>query len=115
MLLFAFLCRLYYLEDNDFAAVRESLLCTAGRTLQELHDDFYAAYQRGFCTGPKENATINIHTFSHLHKVREAVGPLHKNSAEEFEATYAVLRRCYRPGTWNVPKQIFENFYLRDK
>ncbi len=115
MLLFAFLCRLYYLEDNDFAAVRESLLCTAGRTLQELHDDFYAAYQRGFCTGPKEKATINIHTFSHMHKVREAVGPLHRNSAEEFEATYAVLRRCYRPGTWNVPKQIFENFYLRDK
>ena len=115
ILLFAFLCRLYYLDDNHFAAVRESLLWTAGKTLEELHEHFYAAYQRGFCTGPKENITINVHTFSHLHQVREAVGPLHSNSAEEFEAAYAVLRRCYRAGTWNIPKQIFQNFYLRDK
>lgn len=61
----------------------------------------------------KHRATINVHVFHHLHLTRKKTGPLYINSAEPFEALYAVVRRCYEPGTRNVPKQAFENSYMR--
>ena len=36
-------------------------------------------------------------------------------SAEYFEAAYSIVRRCYKSGTRNVPKQCMENSYLRLK
>ena len=61
-------------------------------------------------------ATANVHSFSHLGRMREETGvPLWVTSAEMFEAHYSVVRRSYHAGTRNVPKQVLENGFLRIK
>ncbi len=117
MTLFVFLARLYHYDDDKLAEVEQEL---SGRqvTLELLHLLFYKKYMTGFCTKTKvkaKKATINIHVMVHLLESRRRTGPLHLTSAEPFESLYAVLRRCFRAGTRNTGKQIFENYYMRDK
>ncbi len=117
--LFAFISRAYHYDDNRLEDIEGWLQSEVGaKSLPELHEDFYAHFMKGFCgttRGKPRSATINIHTFSHLYESRKRTGPLHTTSAEPFEAAYAVLRRCFKAGTPNTPKQILENFYLRDR
>ncbi len=118
MLVYTFLVRLYHLPDEEMNAARQLLFRSTGRTLADLHTIFYSAYQKGFCKFRPVKAlkpSINIHAFSHLEESRKRTGPLHTTSAEPFESLYAVLRRCYKPGTRNTARQLFENFYMRDK
>ncbi len=118
LLVYTFLVRLYHYSDEEMERAKQALFRSTGRTLKDLHSIFYSAFQKGFCKFRPRNAwhpTINVHCFSHLEESRRRSGPLHTTSAEPFESLYAVLRRCYRPGTRNTNKQIFENFYMRDK
>ena len=118
LLVYCFLVRLYHYPDDEMDKAKQLLFRQTGRTLSDLHSLFYSSFQRGFCKFRQIKAwhpTINIHTFMHLEESRRRTGPLHKTSAEPFEALYAVLRRCYKPGTRNTNKQMFENFYMRDK
>ncbi len=113
LLIYIFLCRLYHYGDWVLDQV-ESHLEANGKSLKELHRLFYNGYQRGFCGKPAEKVRINTHTFSHLEEIRKKRGPLWRFSTEPFESLYAVMRRCYRPGTVNTSKQAMENFYMRD-
>ncbi len=117
MTLFVFLARLYHYDDDKLAEVEQEL-SRRQVTLDMLHLLFYKKYMTGFCTNTKvkaKKATINIHVMAHLLESRRRTGPLHLTSAEPFESLYAVLRRCFRAGTRNTGKQIFENYYMRDK
>ncbi len=114
---YVFLIRLYHYDDETLASV-EQAIGELGVTLDMLHLLFYKEFCKGFCTKTQvkaKKATINVHTFTHLLESRRRTGPLHLTSAEPFESLYAVLRRCYRAGTRNTPKQMFENFYMKDK
>ncbi len=111
--LYTFLVRLYNYDDERLAEVEE-LLRDTDYDLTKLHHDFYKHYEKGFCIKTKEKVTINVHSFLHLLQVRKKSGPLWKNSAEDFESLFAITRRGYWAGTRNVPKQILENYFLRD-
>ncbi len=118
MLVYCFLVRLYHYPDEEMEAAKRVLFRQTGRTLTDLHSLFYSSFQKGFCRFRQVkpwHPTINVHSFMHLEESRRKTGPLHTTSAEPFEALYAVLRRCYKPGTRNTNKQMFENFYMREK
>ena len=114
MAIYTFLYRLYNYEDARLDEVEAKLRQDMpGCDLQELHVLFYYHYSKGLCVKSTEKITPNVHTFLHLLQSRHKNGPLWKTSAEPFEATYAVMRRCYRSGTPNTPKQILTNHMLR--
>ena len=108
---YCFLVRLYFYSDAKMREV-EDKLDSMGRSLLQLHKEFYKNFQKGFCDGGKMQATPNVHTFWHLLESRRRSGPLWSTSAEPFESLYSVLQRCYKAGTKNTPKQVIENFYL---
>ena len=110
--IYAFLVKCYYEDDQTYELAKD-VLADQRLSFKKLHTKFYNAYNFGFARRPKEKCTINVHTFWHLHQLRERIGPLWKTSAEPFEAMYAVLRRLYVPGTKNTTKQMMENFYMR--
>ena len=112
--IYTFLVRLYFYEDEKFLHVEQDLINTYGTSLEELHDEFYRLFDEGFCNNIKEKVVPNAHTFHHLLESRRRCGPLPTTSAEPFEAIYSILRRCYRAGTRNTPKQILQNFYIKD-
>lgn len=112
--IFTFLFRLYHYEDHRLDEAEQVLQEDMGCGLQGLHLMFYEDFQAGFCRGAKENCTINLHTFMHLLESRRRTGMLWETSTEPVEAVYSVMRRSYRVGTSNIPKQIMEKFYLRD-
>ena len=115
--LFAFLVRLYNFDNCVIEEAEARLQRTELQSLANLHKLFYQMYCQGFCSDERGlYPTINAHTFFHLFEIRRRLGqPLHHFSTEDYESIYAVLRRCYRAGTPNVPKQIMENFYLRER
>ena len=120
ILYYSFLLRLYHEEDEVLHAVEADLQQTSNATLEDIHDLFYIEYEMGFCRiktskGKAMRPTINVHVFQHLLESRRRTGPLQRTSTESFEALYSVLRRCYRAGTKNTPKQAFENHYMRQK
>ena len=41
--------------------------------------------------------------------------PLWRTSAEPFEGQYAIVRRCYKSGTRNLPLQVLQNTFTRVK
>ena len=86
-----------------------------GLSLTHLHHDFYKTFEEAFCRGVKETSTINLHCFLHLLESRRRTGPLWATSTEPFEAVYGILMRCFQKGTDNAPKQILQNFYLKDR
>ncbi len=117
MTVFTFLARLYHYDDETLLRVEQEL-SRRQVTLEMLHLLFYREFMKGFCTKTQvkaKKATINVHVMLHLLESRRRSGPLYLTSAEPFESLYAVLRRCFRAGTRNTTKQIFENFYMRDK
>ena len=111
--IYTFLVRLYNYSDERLAQV-EAKLQEKQMSLPQLHREFYRLFDSGFCKAYSKNAVPNVHTFSHLWQSRKKSGPLWSTSSEPFEATYAVLRRCFRTGTPNTAKQILTNFYLRE-
>ncbi len=120
ILYYCFLVRLYHEDDDVLHDVEADLYLTSNKTLEDIHDLFYKEYVQGFCRektkkGKALHPTINIHVFQHLLESRRRTGPLQRTSTESFEALYSVLRRCYRAGTKNTPKQAFENYYMRQK
>ena len=84
-------------------------------TLEEQHESFYRKFELGFCASSNHRVVPNAHAFFHLLESRRRSGPLASTSAEPFEGIYAILRRCFTAGTRNTPKQILENFYIKDK
>ena len=85
------------------------------RDLQELHRRFYEIFEEAFTERAREKCTINVHTFYHLLESRKRTGrPLWETSAEPFESVYALLTRCFQVGTNNTPKQVLQQFYLRE-
>ncbi len=120
MLYYCFLMRLYHEEDDVMHGVEADLELDSNTTLEDIHDEFYKEYVAGFCKVKTDKEkpmrpTINIHVFQHLLESRRRTGPLQGTSTETFEALYSVLRRCYKAGTKNTPKQAFENHYMRQK
>ncbi len=113
MTVYTFLVRLYNYDDERLQEVEE-MLANMDMSLENLHHDFYRYFEAGFCAKVKQKVSINVHTFLHLLESRKRSGPLWKTSAEDFESLYAILRRGYWAGTRNTPKQILENYYLRD-
>lgn len=111
MAILSFITRLYHYEDDRLDLAERLLRRKPIRSLSKLHDIFYEDFMQGFCNQGRK-ATINIHSFSHLLESRRHSGPLWKTSAEVFEAFYAVLRRCYQPGTRNTASQIMNNIFL---
>ncbi len=114
MTVYTFLVRAHYLEDDELEEVKRELE-QHNLDLEKLHRLYYLLFESGYCTRDNERATINIHTFYHLHHAREKMGPLWKSSAEPFESAYSILRRLFRSGTRNNGKQVLENFYLKAK
>jgi hypothetical protein len=111
---YTFLARLYMYDDNTFSLVRRVLRSTIFVDLQGLHLEFYKHFDDGFASRDNEKVTINAHTFMHLGESRIRTGPLWQTNTERFEGTYAVLRKCYCPGTPNCGKQILQNFYMKE-
>ncbi len=112
--IYTFLIRLYNYEDERLQQAESVLMDSMNGTLEDLHKMFYKHFEDGFCALPREKITINVHTFMHLLASRRRNGPLWQTSAEDIEGLFAVLRRCFHSGTRNIPKQILQNFYLRD-
>lgn len=113
--IYSFLSRAYHYPDTVVDTILDEMKAEdPQRDFHFLHRQFYDVFQRGFCVKTKQHVTINTHTFSHLWDVRQHSGELWQFSAEEFEALYSVLRRCYRVGTPNTCKQAMENFYVRN-
>ena len=117
----AFLTRLLNFEDEVIDRAEAALHRDSNVTLQDHHDDFYGKFQDGFCTEPTKQSkalrpTINVHVFLHLSEHRRRSNrQLYETSSEPFESLYGVIRKCYRAGTRNVTKQIFENVYMHEK
>ena len=111
---YVYLVRLYFYSDDKMNHVEQVLQCI-GTSLEQLHEWFYKYFQEGFCTKERQNAVPNVHAFFHLLESRRRSGPLWQTSAEPFEALYAVLRRGYKAGTHNTPKQVMQNFYMRSR
>ena len=112
--LYTFLVRLYFYDDDKMQQVESLLHAGYQTTLEELHMDFYRKFELGFCVASNHRVVPNAHAFFHLLESRRRTGPLPDTSAEPFESLYAILRRCFRAGTRNTPKQIVENFYIKD-
>ena len=118
---YAFLVRLLNFEDEVITRAETALQQDSGVSLEDLHNDFYKSFQEGFCReGDKTHKAlrppVNVHVFSHLSEFRKRSGrPLYETSSEPFESLYGVLRKCYRAGTRNVTKQVFENMYMKEK
>ena len=112
--IYCFLVRAHYQDDDVYQAIKQDLE-EKNLDMEKLHRLYYLLFESGFCTRDKERCTINIHTFYHYHHARDSLGPLWKTSAEPFESAYSILRRLYRCGTRNTPKQTLENFYLKAK
>ncbi len=114
---YSFLVRLYMHDDDVLERAVHILRQDHGLELKDLHKIFYEEFQDGFCSSSvrKMGPTINLHCFYHLEESRRRCGPLYRTSAEPFEAMYAVFQRCYQAGTTNTPKQILQNFYLRER
>ncbi len=117
MAIYSFLVRLYMHKDDVLERAVHILRQGHGLELKDLHKRFYEEFQDGFCSSTvrKMGPTINLHCFYHLEESRRRSGPLYRTSAEPFEAMYAVFQRCYQAGTSNTPKQILQNFYLRER
>ena len=115
--IYSFLVRLYMHEDDVLERVTHVLRQQEDLELSDLHKMFYDYFIKGFCsdTVKKMGPTINLHCFSHMEESRRRSGPLYKTSAEPYEAMYAVFNHCYQAGTTNTPKQILQNFYMRDR
>lgn len=110
---YTFLSRLYHYGDQRLEEASRQLRHTTVRSLEALHEIFYAEYTDSFVTGSKQRVTINVHVFAkHLLASRRRTGALWKTSTEAYEASYSVMARCYHEGTNNVAKQIQENMSL---
>ena len=98
MEVYAFLTRLLNFEDEVIDRAEVALQRDSSVSLQDLHDDFYANFQEGFCREPSKKAkalrpTINVHVFSHLTEYRRrSKRPLYETSSEQFETLYSVIR-----------------------
>ncbi len=112
--MYAFLVRLYYLEEEGYKAAKE-VLKQRGLCVMALSDYYYGQYKYAFCRTPAEREVPNVHEFSHMWMDREKNGPIHHHSAEVFESVYAPLRYMFRAGTTNTPKQVLENFWMRER
>lgn len=109
--LLSFMSKAYNLSNEDLRKVEEDL-ARNGLSFRILHKKFYKAFEASCCR--TKTPTPNVHAFYHLYETRkETALPLHAFSAEPFEAMYAVVRRCFQPGTRNTPLQCMQNGYLR--
>jgi hypothetical protein len=96
-LLMAFLVRACIVSDAEYAALRPEDLAIWHRTL-------YRRYQSAF---GEYNCTYNFHVMSHLQEMRRQ-GRLQNASAFPFEASYAIIKNSYHPGTTSHGKQAIQ-------
>lgn len=87
----------------------EELHQTPAKEREACQQKFHQTYLQYFGNGP---ASYNFHLLTHLFSLL-VHGPLPERSAVAFESSFAIVRRSFRPGTRNVPKQIMEAMYLR--
>lgn len=105
-LLLVFINRLALYNDEEYRAACE------GIDTEKILREFYKDWEKGWNRKVKEECKINLHFIVHLFEVRK--GSAAESSAERFEASYFAEQRCYAGGTPNIPKQLLENYLVRD-
>lgn len=103
---YAFLVRALYSDDETFEEIDDEM--GLDRMLTSFCLEYISLY------GDWVNS-YNLHTFTHILDCRRRTGALWKTSTSVFESSYSILTKCYYKGASNVPKQILENFYSRDR
>jgi hypothetical protein len=93
-LLLAFLTRACILPDAEYNEIHPSHLL-------RIQDRFYKEYTRLFGVA---QCTYNLHVYSHLQEIRQQ-GKLQDTSAFAFEASYAIIKNSFWPGTVSHGKQ----------
>lgn len=117
----AFLSRVYYLPDEEFAFLDTTQLAAFAKATYELYESLFGQY----------NCTYNLHQvkkvipcslncplmvllllqLAHLNEIRRN-GSFAETSAFAFEGAFARLKSCYSSSAMNVPKQTMNNYYM---
>ncbi len=106
ILLFTYVYRALYLDNDKFANLRESV------DLQGLLSRMANLYTLAF--GAAEH-TFNEHQFfSHLLQTRIEMGPLYNYAMWKYEDTFAKMKRSFHAGTRHEGKQIVQRMYAYD-
>lgn len=98
-----YIMRMYYCSDVELAATDQPDRIA-------IVNQFMTLYTSTFGPG---NCTYTFHMCAHLETLRERC-PLPEESATAFEGGFAYVRSGFQPGTFNTPKQIFQNVYTRN-
>lgn len=106
MLLYAFIVRVLYITDEDFQEVESRI------NLRRTMETFYKLYAEVFT---EQCITFNMHSLFHAVDYRRKHGPVWQYSAAAFEGMYAKAKKCHRPNTPNIPKQLMNTFHADQK
>ena len=106
LLLFAFIIRVLYIEDEQFAEVETRL------NLDRTFSHFYKLHGRVF---GKHSLTFNMHSLYHALEYRRKKGPMWKYCTSRFESMYAKTKKCYWANAANVPKQLLTAYHAYQK
>ncbi len=77
--------------------------------MKELQEKWYDEFQTVMGSAA---CTFNVHSFSHMPRVRTMGNPA-DISTEPFESAYGLVQMSYTPGTRNIGKQVIRNMLLR--
>ncbi len=108
LLLFTFVCRMFYLPDGKYNQIGNNNGLEPGMIMERL----YKYYERSFGKG---EMTFNEHLlFSHALDQREEHGPVTNYSCFRYEDLFGDVKDAYVKGTPNEAKQIFGSLYTTD-
>ncbi len=108
LVLFTFMCRMFYLPDREYNKLRNESGLEPGMIMERL----CKYYERSFGKG---EMTFNEHLlFSHALEQREEHGPVSNYSVYRYEDLFGQIKNAFVKGTPNEAKQIFESMYTSD-
>ncbi len=98
---FIYLVKAFLLPNELYIQLESSC------NLKAIMNTFYRLYIK-VCK--KRTCAPNVHMFHHLLEAR-STEEFSQMSTEPFESAYAVLKRCYQPGTKSQGKQMLQRLY----